>query len=972
MTSPNFNPIVDAMAAKNANFGALAGIAGNAYNFGGKTITQHVSDAMTNGNLLGKPVLVTETGKIDFGIDELAKEMAKIKGGTDGKVNYLGALLFNAFNTNPSWNSFTLTDPEISSVCGGNCARKIGVNSANFFPQDESFYTRANTHSMGFTLEIANNNLETTLDGIKKAQARGITPVIRIGSGTDSGGFTNPKTYADFLKAIDADPSVSGLVYAIAGPNEPESEPWASPNCRTLESGLKNAKCNEIVDPEFHSLRPYPANPCDSSVRETTYMCSNQFVAKETFRVSPNSDCSTRADGSRICSYNFQSTVRTSVNLDDSFLPILGNTELVPNSQQKTGTLDLKQRVNDYVSWYLNGAPTLTEEEDRNPYYDTPSEQFIYNLVNLSGPIKKLMPWGIQAEKRIETIQEGFDSRNNNAGIRHDQIVGCKITALVTGDLPTPCYNTPALTLYAMRLTDWLSPTNSPFPFPSALYLRNGISIIKDLLPPLEEDFPNIQELIKAYKTWRDNVICSPTVFGFFTCSPKRISPWWSNLFQNIPFSSTEDRKGTAETQQPPGRIESGTGDESVIVDNITYTPANADNKEILYFPHIEEVAELSAFLQKTFTPRGESGNTNTKMDSESPTIGPGCAIVETRSNPGDDLHAENESEGTPISGTLSYNASFNCVFPSNNTGCITSCVDGGKTLDNCTQQCASSNTCTKDIYVGIPMGVQTPKIEEIWNRLVEGDFSVFKRFLPKFGADAPFEKLKDIPGVTTGIYTAEGGSGQGTLTAIAGDESQQRSGESAEIYFPHVGSLSEYFLKGIQAALRPKGFGESALSGQQSAAGTTQPGRCEAATSGSCSVGNLLSYFNNDQIKASNASQICNVESGGSEFALNDGCLSGKTYDFSVGLFQINLLAHRVVDPTTNEVLNCPSAFSSKDFETRTCIVGNQNLLDRCVDILQNAERNIQKAVEISSSGTNWNPWSAAGVCGLISGFTD
>ncbi len=123
---------------------------------------------------------------------------------------------------------------------------------------------------------------------------------------------------------------------------------------------------------------------------------------------------------------------------------------------------------------------------------------------------------------------------------------------------------------------------------------------------------------------------------------------------------------------------------------------------------------------------------------------------------------------------------------------------------------------------------------------------------------------------------------------------------------------------------------------------------------SGFCSAQYLTGFFP-DATKARQASIICQRESGSNPGALNNGCLSGKSADYSVGLFQINLLAH------------CPGAFSSYTIIPPSCTVADQKILDACVNKFSDPVENIKKAAELSSGGTYWVPWAAAKACGII-----
>ncbi len=69
---------------------------------------------------------------------------------------------------------------------------------------------------------------------------------------------------------------------------------------------------------------------------------------------------------------------------------------------------------------------------------------------------------------------------------------------------------------------------------------------------------------------------------------------------------------------------------------------------------------------------------------------------------------------------------------------------------------------------------------------------SVFKRIFPKTNTEGSVGQIIDLAGSTNITYS--GTNVQGSTT---------------DLKLPHIGGVSEYFLKGIQTALRPKGYGE-------------------------------------------------------------------------------------------------------------------------------------------------------------------
>jgi hypothetical protein len=197
-------------------------------------------------------------------------------------------------------------------------------------------------------------------------------------------------------------------------------------------------------------------------------------------------------------------------------------------------------------------------------------------------------------------------------------------------------------------------------------------------------------------------------------------------------------------------------------------------------------------------------------------------------------------------------------------------------------------------------------------------------------------------------------------------------------LYFPHIGAVSEYFLKGIQTALRPKGYGSNILSGLPFGSSSCVPGQkpifqppAASGQSATCDPGigwcdpDFLetNYFPGEPEKALNASRICNRESGSNPSAYNYKCLTGGSTDYSIGLFQINLLAHEVAG------LDCPGAFACYTYKPPACEVypDKEDILEKCTEFLWKPEENILKMLQVSNNGENWAPWSAASVCGII-----
>lgn len=694
--------------------------------------------------------------------------------------------------------------------------------------------------------------------------------------------------------------------------------------------------CDEVGNPEFHSLRPYQANPCNKEVSETALFCGNSLVISDTVSalqtIAPELDenCAPIGNNRYRCTYTIsaKNNKRTiAIDLSDAKLPIMGNTELVINSQEQPDPEDLDdaEKVNEYVSWYLNGTINRAEY----PFLSLDDEEDLKKIVDFSGPLNKLLPWEIQVRSRIETIKDAIASKEDGAKIRHDQVVACDYGIPVKlfktfkvgqiGRIPGPCYDDGLLGFLGGILD-----------FKDEHYLSDWEKhlppLISDVNKKGERKYENFAEYWVAYKKWRgercvlieiwDSLLGIPIpVIGgkkFILCSPiddPTLPNYWSNLFPYIPLSSTEDRVGLVELDsfgvQPVS--------EDVTITNVfieEWSPAE------LYFAHMQEANELAEILQQTFVPKDE--NMTGGVTSVSP--GVTCDLVNVRTNEGDDLFAGE------IGGILSYDAEFSCDFDGN----------------------ATESACTKEAIVSLSVLTKTPLADDVWSRTVAGPAAIFKRIFPKVGPGGAILRILDIPAATKVTYTG---------ADFAGNPGNQRSGESAELYFPHIGGVSEYFLKGIQTILRPKGFGEQIISGSEPGhtVGTCQTGF------GPCSVENLLPYFGNDLTKATNASMVCHLESGGNSNALNDRCLTSyppgsRTYDYSVGLFQINLLAHCAND-----------AFDSGWGPPPYCTILDQAKVNSCKIKYSDPDENIKYAVQLSQNGTTWAPWkAAAGICGL------
>lgn len=237
-------------------------------------------------------------------------------------------------------------------------------------------------------------------------------------------------------------------------------------------------------------------------------------------------------------------------------------------------------------------------------------------------------------------------------------------------------------------------------------------------------------------------------------------------------------------------------------VSNVRFAPTNREN--LIYVPHMEETTGLSSLLQTTFAAKGVDTSSGPAIDTEVLNQ-PYCDINNARTNPGDDLLGE---RSTPVQGSLNYTYSTSCEFgtPTLDTTCYAECIDEGTNPTECNSRCLKTNSCTRTANVALGVFTKTPKVDELWYRTVFGDQSIFKRIFPKALSDETH--VLDIPGVTNASYESTG------TRTLAGNPANQRPGTSAQIFIPHLGGIYEYFLKGIQTALRPKDLGSTLIPG--------------------------------------------------------------------------------------------------------------------------------------------------------------
>ena len=535
---------------------------------------------------------------------------------------------------------------------------------------------------------------------------------------------------------------------------------------------------------------------------------------------------------------------------------------------------------------------------------DTPGSGYI---VNYSGPIKKLLPFSLQNIERIKEINDATASAWNDAGIRHDQVVGCETSSVlnfmfrilnlegvnITRGAPIKCYGGVFLGIPSHF---WNNLTK----------FRDRLSSFFNHLPPIEDEIPwlggDFNNWLMNYKHWRGNTCLSLPIhlniggfggveFHLNLCFDNPAFPnIFGNIFSYIPLSSTEDRLGDVRVRSA-GFSFQWSPYMRIIWSKVSdpADPNSPPKPADMFFPHMEEDTQLADLLQNTFAYKDavKDAMPNSGFVPDSPY----CEYVQVRTNPGDDLFAgeisarieytaemscvflnwggQDTSEGVTPLGNLCENQlmgvckmnyrylwtetsygqydcgvgevcvvgewaempsgdpmDFNCLAFNNP---LTFCrprnfvpAQGGAcneinnydcpdpthfacsfTSDNCVRndQPPPPQYCTYPVVANMKLETRTPLANEAWARLVAGATGIFRKMLPKMGEGNTFEGIYDMPGSTRVTYINNSG---GPL--YVGNPANQRGGSGAQLYFPHIGGIKEYFLTGIQAMLRPKG----------------------------------------------------------------------------------------------------------------------------------------------------------------------
>lgn len=640
------------------------------------------------------------------------------------------------------------------------------------------------------------------------------------------------------------------------------------PNVSAQTDAIPEPRVDCLMDtyrnPEFSSDRPYQASICGD--RQITYWCGNKVIVNLGTVSCPYKGSPTCTP--RITHFD----KKIVVDLTDVELPILGNTDDTRNSQSQAD-LDDGTKVSQYLSWYLNGVDAKAE------YEESSDDQ----IINFSGPIKRLMPSVMLDAQRLKTIAsaakpEHFideDTKLEVAGkANHNHIVVCakegdggflgwiQDIANIGTTKAVPCYEggdkKAQGDLY--RLLEWsgsLSPFNAItnvlvsgainyfetiFPFVSGGALEASLGDHYNFkFPPLPWDdgtgvpFATDVEYQKAYYEWRGQTCVILPVIDRLACFENFLVPnKYADLYKYVPLANTTDKRGS----------------HLISLAHISASKAKIENKSYeilrnaaLWMPHSLENYQLTEFLKNTFKPGGQEGAGDIPADVENNST---CKLINTRSNPGDAVTFNNPKSQLEVDVHFDV-TEIECDEPKEICE-----IERNPLSDKFGQLvCKMEASCKSDVYVEIPTVAKIPYADEIWENTVAGADSIFRRIYPKTGPEAPVQCIQDIPAESKATYTIGGGTSDKlqnpqtiTLYKIVKPDGSVTTGDGASIesnlYYPHYGGVLEYFLTGIQTALRPKGYGEPLSA--KSCVSTAACGEWEsklAGSGGACGICN-------------------------------------------------------------------------------------------------------------------------------------
>lgn len=235
MTSGTFNPIVGAMNGAVPgifNHPNLVGIAGNIYDTsGGNSMGNYWTNQNINGLFGNIPIYITESGNTENSGLTNRQTADNIAALLRNNPNIKNISLFVPTGSNPAYPHHTWSEDEINYLCSiTNGCEKIGINYGTYFGGND--YNDVNRYNMNSGLQIADRgSIPSIIEAVRRSNG---DVIVRIGVGSNSGGFDNPQEYIKFLKELGDSLPPGASIFAIAGPNEPDLEGWLTPECMDL------------------------------------------------------------------------------------------------------------------------------------------------------------------------------------------------------------------------------------------------------------------------------------------------------------------------------------------------------------------------------------------------------------------------------------------------------------------------------------------------------------------------------------------------------------------------------------------------------------------------------------------------------------------------------------------------------------------------------------------------------------------
>lgn len=287
LTSPVFNmtntisvQLYNAMNDFNAEWGPIDVMAGNVYTVSGQNARDFYASTGWRGIVqgLGKNIIFTEFG--DF--EPIAND-GLLQGEFETFAGYSEVLAlnyFNAFGGNPEFDFHVIAPDRLQQVTS-SAPQKAGVNSALGIDGSGGFSAEVADLGLTWTVEIAfgPGDIGATIDAVNAAHSRGVTPVVRLcachGPSCcafyDEGASYPAEPLVEFIQQLDA--AVADDVYVVAGPNEPQSEPWVAPTCQVEITAEPHVCYQNFCEGTIHNPCRYtPQKDCSYPVDMVAFL----------------------------------------------------------------------------------------------------------------------------------------------------------------------------------------------------------------------------------------------------------------------------------------------------------------------------------------------------------------------------------------------------------------------------------------------------------------------------------------------------------------------------------------------------------------------------------------------------------------------------------------------------------------------------------------------------------------------------